>query len=75
MKEDIQNNLDILKEQVLESLEELKTNKRFITDIKPQMKKELMSAASKMKTAKGVGRADWPEIDEWFDKFLKEYFS
>ena len=75
MKEDIQNNLDILKEQVLESLEELKTNKRFITDIKPQMKKELMGAASKMKTAKGVGRADWPEIEEWFDGFLKEYFS
>ena len=39
------------------------------------MKKELISVASKMKTAKGVGRADWPEIDEWFDRFLKEYFS
>lgn len=75
MKEDIQNNLDVLKEQALESLEEQKTNKHFTTDIKPQMRKELMYAVSKMKMAKGVGRADWPEIDDWFDGFLNEYFS
>lgn len=75
MKEDIQNNLDILKEQVLESLEELKKEDHFLTRIKPQMKKEVVNAALKIKTAKGVGRADWAEIDEWFDEFLKKYFS
>ena len=70
MTEGLQEGLANLRDRVLEGLEEVKTSKNII-QLKENMKKELLKAAEKMKLGRGVKLDDGPEIDAWFEKFIK----
>ena len=74
MTEGLQEGLDQLKEQLLEGLEDVKNSKN-IRIIKIEMNKGLLKAAEKMKTERGVKLDDRPEIDAWFEKFIKTYLE
>lgn len=74
MTEGLQEGLDQFKGSGSRRIEEVKTSKNII-QIKENMKKELLKAAEKMKLGRGVKLDDGPEIDAWFEKFIKTYLE